>query len=212
MELTRAGLCVTFNVVFFQTLAGGWRMPASFQSNILIGMLKTWQKIKYRPELYSPIDLWKRADMVLICFPDEYEHREAAEEAMRYIVESCPRKHFCVLTTKALPERWLNVELIRLRREDLNVFSLPNSDFIHYIQDKAIDTVIDLWPTFNLSNAYLSRRCGAELRVGFGTEHAPAFYNLLVVPIISGGPLRRRYEAMAETILNLERSEDPRES
>jgi hypothetical protein len=187
-------------------------MAISSQSGVLIGLMKTWQKVRYPAELFSPIDLWRRTEVVLICFPDEYRHREAAEGAVRDIVEACPRKHFFVLTTRALPERWLNVELIRLRSEDLNLFSLPNADFIRYLQDKSIDTVIDLWPTFNLTNAYISRRCGASLRVGFSSEHASAFYNLLVVPVLSEGFLAKQYDAMTETILNLESPEGHRGS
>jgi hypothetical protein len=168
--------------------------------------MKTWQNFRYHTDVYSPLELWEKARVVLICFPDEYQQREAAEETVRCIVEACPEKHFFVLSTRALPERWLNVELIRLRRGDLNLLSLPNATFIKYIQDKGIDTVIDLWPTFNLANAFLSRRCGAALRVGFGSEHADAFYNLVVVPVASEGALRKQYEVMTETILNLERS------
>jgi hypothetical protein len=145
--------------------------------------------------------------VVLICFPDEYHQREAAEVTVRHIAEAFPRKRFFVLTTRALPERWLNVELIRLRQDDLNVLSLPNSNFVRYIQDKGIDTVIDLWPTFNLANAFLSRRCGARLRIGFGNEHASAFYNLMVVPVASENSIHRQYEVMTETVLNLERPE-----
>jgi len=185
-------------------------MPDSSQSNILISLMKFWQKIKYHQDLYSPVELWKQGRVVLICFPEMYQEREAAEHTVRSIVEACPQKRFCVLSTKALPERWLNVELLRLRKEDLNLFSLPNSAFIKYLQDKKIDTVIDLWPTFNLANACLSRRSGADLRVCFGTEHAPAFYNLLVVPGAPGQSLLRQYQVMAETILNLERSEAKR--
>ncbi len=185
-------------------------MALSAQSNMFIGLMKAWQKIKYPAELYSPIDLWKRTEAVLVCFPDEYQHREAAEKTVRDIAEACPGKHFFVLTTRALPERWLNVELIRLRKEDLGLFSLPNAEFIKYLQNKSIDTIIDLWPTFNVSNAYLSRRCGASLRIGFGSEHASSFYNLLVVPVLSEGFLAKQYDAMTETILNLEISEGSR--
>jgi hypothetical protein len=182
-------------------------MSSSSHNNILIALMKLWQKIKFHQELISPIELWKRAHVVLICFPEEYREREAAAPALRSIVDACPHKRFCVLTTRALSDRWLNVELLRLRKEDLNLFALPSSAFIKYIQDKAIDTVIDLWPAFNLANACLSRRCGASLRVCFGNEHASAFYNLLVVPAAPEGSLTRRYEALTETILNLERSE-----
>ena len=185
-------------------------MAISAQSGMFIGLMKAWQKIKYPAELYSPIELWQRARVVLVCFPDEYQHREAAEETVRYIAEACPHKHFFVLTTRALPERWLNVELIRLRKEDLGLFSLPNAEFLKYLQEKSIDTVIDLWPTFNLTNAYISRRCGAALRIGFGSEHASSFYNLLVVPVLSEGFLAKQYDAMTETILNLQGSEGHR--
>jgi len=182
-------------------------MRISSQSGILIALTKYWQKVKYHSELFSPIELWKNSQVVLICFPDEYQDRAVAEPAMRAIVEACPRKRFYVLSTKALPERWVNVELLRLRQEDLNFLSLPNGDFTKYIQEKCVGTFIDMWPTFNLANAYLSRRCGANLRVGFGSEHAPVFYNLLIVPDRSQELPGRLYQTMAETILNLERSE-----
>jgi hypothetical protein len=185
-------------------------MDVSAQNSVLIGLMKTWQRIKYPSQLFSPIDLWQRTKTVLVCFPDEYQQREAAELTVRDIVEAYPQKHFYILTTRALPERWLNVELIRLRKEDLNLFSLPNTDFIKYLQDKSIDTMIDLWPTFNLTNAYIGRRCGAPLRIGFGSEHASAFYNLLVVPVLSEGFLAKQYDAMTETILNLEGNEGHR--
>lgn len=185
-------------------------MAISAQSGMFIGLMKAWQRIKYPPKLFSPIDIWQQTREVLICFPDEYHHREAAEVTVRDIAEACPQKHFFILTTRALPERWLNVELIRLRQEDLGLFSLPNAEFLKYLHDKSIDTVIDLWPTFNLTNAYISRRCGAALRIGFGSEHASSFYNLLVVPVLSEGFLDKQYDAMTETILNLEGSEGHR--
>jgi len=185
-------------------------MAISAQSGMFIGLMKAWQKIKYPPKLFSPIDLWRQTRAVLICFPDEYSHREAAEATVRDIAEACPHKHFFILTTRALPERWLNVELIRMRDEDLGLFSLPNTEFLSYLEEKSIDTVIDLWPTFNLINAYISRRCGAALRIGFGSEHASSFYNLLVVPVLSEGFLNRQYDAMTETILNLQGSEGHR--
>ncbi|MCK4271972.1 hypothetical protein KAX22_04950 [bacterium] len=182
-------------------------MRLSSQSSLLIALMKLWQKVKFRPDMISHADMWRLARVVLICFPEDYRERQAAELAVRSIVEACPRKRFCVLTTKVLPERWLNVELIRLRKDDLNLFSMPNSTFIKYIQEKTIDAVIDLWPSFNLTNACLSRRSGAALRVCFGGEHASAFYNLLVVPTSSDEYLTRKYEIMVETILNLERFE-----
>jgi hypothetical protein len=115
------------------------------------------------------------------------------------------------LTTKALPERWLNVELVRLRRNDLNLFSLPNSEFIRYIQYKRIEVAIDLWSSFNLTNAWVCLRSGARLRMSFDNQHAPAFFNLLVVTQGQGSFLSRQYEAMVEMILNLERSGNERE-
>jgi hypothetical protein len=148
---------------------------------LLISLMKLWQKVQFRPPMFSATDLWRRARTVLICFPEEYRERLAAEPAVRSIVEAFPKKRFFILTTKALPERWLNAELIQLRGCDLNMFSLPNSDFC--------------------------RRSGAALRVGFGGEHAPSFYNLMIVPRAPEESLPRQYKTMAETILNLERSE-----
>lgn len=174
---------------------------------LLISLMKLWQRVQFRPPMFSATDLWRRARTVLICFPEDYRERLAAEPAVRRIVEAFPKKRFFILTTKALPERWLNAELIHLRGSDLNMFSLPNSDFIRFIQDKAVDVAIDLWPSFNLTNASVCRRSGAALRVGFGGEHAPSFYNLMIVPKGPEESLPRQYEAMAETILNLERSE-----
>lgn len=176
-------------------------------NRFLIALMKLRQKVKSQPAIVSAAQLWKRARVILICFPDEYRERVAAEPAVRSIVEAYPQKRFFILTTKALAERWLNVELIRIRKGDLNLFSLPSSEFTRYMQDKAIDVAIDLWPSFNLTNAYLCGCSGATLRVSFGNQHAPAFYNLLVIPRGPEGSLSRGYEVMVETVLNLERSE-----
>ena len=174
---------------------------------LLISLMKLWQRVQFRPPMFSATDLWRRARIVLICFPEEYRDRLAAEPAVRSIVEAFPAKRFFILTTKALPERWLNAELIQLRGCDLNIFSLPNSDFIKFIQDKAVDVAIDLWPSFSLTNASVCRRSCASLRVGFGGEHAASFYNLMIIPRAPEESLPKQFEAMAETILNLERSE-----
>jgi hypothetical protein len=176
------------------------------QNRLLIDLMKFWQRVKFQPTMVSAAKQWQQARVVLICFPEEYEARQVAEEAVRAIVEACPRKRFCILTTKALPQRWLNVELVRLRGNDLNLFSLPSGEFIRYIQYKRIQVAIDLWPSFNLTNAWVCRRSGARLRMSFDNEHAPAFFNLLVVTQGREVRLSRQYEAMVEMILNLERS------
>lgn len=181
-------------------------MHLSPHNRLLIHLMKLWQRVKSQQDMISAAELWGRAQVILICFPDEYRERMAAEPAVRSIVEACPQKHFCVLTTRALPQRWRNVELIRLRENDLNLLSMPNSSFIRYLRDKTIDVAIDLCPSFNLTTAWLCQGSGATLRVGFGSEHAPAFFNLLVVPRGPEGSLFRRYDVMVETILNLERS------
>ena len=175
-------------------------------NKVLISLMKLRQRARSQPDMISAVELWRRAKIVLICFPDEYQDRQAAEPALRTIVEAYPQKRFCILTTKVLPQRWLNVELVRLRRNDLNLFSLPNSEYIRYIQYKRIDAAIDLWPPFNLTTACLCQGSGAPLRIGFSSQHAPSFYNLLVVPSGSERALVRRYDVMVETILNLERS------
>jgi hypothetical protein len=181
-------------------------MRVASHNRVLISLMKLRQRVRSQPDMISATELWRRAKIVLICFPDEYEDRQAAEPALRAIVEACPGKRFCVLTTKALPQRWLNVELVRLKRDDLNLFSMPNSEFMRYIQYKRIDVAIDLWPPFNLTTACLCQGSGASLRVGFSSEHAAVFYNLLVVPSGSQGSAVRRYDVIVDTILNLEGS------
>ncbi len=182
-------------------------MPLFHSDRFFIGVVKFWQKLKSQPEMVSAAELWRGARAILICFPDEYQARQAAEPAVRSIVEAYPHKRFYVLTERALPERWLNVELVHLRKGDLNLFSMPSREFIRYIQYKRIDVAIDLWPSFHLTNACLCRRCGAILRVSFDSPHASTFFNMLIVPEGPQEPLGKRYEVMMETILNLQRSE-----
>ncbi len=81
-----------------------------------------------------------------------------------------------VETMRMLPR----AHFIRILEEDLTPMFLPRKTLINRIHERQYDAAIDLSVDLVLPSAYIVKKSGARIRIGFNRESADLFYNFLI--------------------------------
>lgn len=141
--------------------------------------------------------------------------KESAQEAWRFVKAlGLPPEQ---VTPVVLPGEvtYVPAEYVRLLRrlegEDVGRLGLPKADFAEAIWSEQPDIAFCLAPDFDLAAAYLVGASPARLRVGFHSDEAEAFYDLMIAPSTSVASaftaLRATLHRIEPPVLALERSE-----
>ena len=96
-----------------------------------------------------------------------------------------------------------NYEVVPLKKEDLGWLGLPKVSYIKNLENFGFDISLDLDLSKNFTNAYLSFKSKAEVRMGVQGKIGVPFYNLeLIIPshILY---LDQQYDSMIKTLKNL---------
>ena len=85
----------------------------------------------------------------------------------------------------------------RLEADDLGRLGLPKAEFAEAVWGELPDLAFCLTPAFDLAAAYLVGASRAQLRVGFHSEEAEPFFDLMVAP---GASIASAFSALHGTL------------
>lgn len=150
-----------------------------------------------RPWNPSPV-----ARRVLVVLP---AGEEAAKEAWRFVKSlGLPPKQVSPVVLSGevtyVPAEYVRF-LQRLEGEEVGRLGLPKADFVGKIWGEHPDVAFCLAPEFDLAAAYLVGASSARLRIGFHSEEAEPFFDVMIAPSASIGSA---FAALRETLRRIE--------
>ena len=120
---------------------------------------------------------------VLLCLPEDPNQFRIARYVFKGILESPVSKRITVILHESVDEDFRldsNVRKIVIKNENLGFWKVPKSSWVTAQGFSTYDLVVDLNTNYHLYAAYLSKKLGDGLIIGFAWEGAEEFYNVLL--------------------------------
>lgn len=148
---------------------------------------------------------------VLLCLPEDPNQFRIARYVFKGILESPVSKRITVILHENVDEDFRlesNVRKIVIKKENLGFWKIPKSSWIKEQGFSTYDLVVDLNTDYHLYAAYLSRKLGDGLIIGFAWEGAEEFYNVLLEMKTDNSSLENIYRTIRDEYTNLIPLED----
>lgn len=128
----------------------------------------------------------------------------AAQEAWRFVKSlGLPPKQVTPVVRSGevtyVPAEYVRY-LRRLNGDELGRLGLPNAEFAEQVWNEHPDLAFSLVPEFDLPSAYLVGASPAQLRVGFFSEEAEPFFDLMIAP---GASVASAFASLRDTLRRL---------
>jgi hypothetical protein len=192
----------------FWALNGIAEMVKSIKINPLVKkILIWWNKLLFKPAVFSFAEKISGAENVLMCLPAKIESFASAKDHLTIFADIFQNKKIFLFLPLIGGEAFLSdlkrYVVICPQKEDLKIFSLPGRKFIQRMKGYRFEIVLDLDLENNFLNSYLCLKSGAEVRIGLKAKTGPPFYNLQLT--LSKERLFQKdlYVGMAETLKSL---------
>ena len=148
---------------------------------------------------------------VLLCLPEDRNQFRIARYVFKGILESSVSKRVTVILHENVNEDFRldsNVRKIVIKKRDLGFWKVPKSSWIKEQGFSTYDLVVDLNTNYHLYAAYLSRKLGDGLIIGFAWDGAEEFYNVLLEMKAVNSSLENIYRTIRDEYTNLIPLED----
>lgn len=148
---------------------------------------------------------------VLLCLPEDHNQFRIARYVFKGILESSVSKRVTVILHENVNEDFRldsNVRKIVIKKGDLGFWKVPKSSWIKKQGFSTYDLVVDLNTNYHLYAAYLSRKLGNGLIIGFAWDGAEEFYNVLLEMKSDNSSLENIYRTIRDEYTNLIPLED----
>ena len=148
---------------------------------------------------------------VLLCLPEDRNQFRIARYVFKGILESSVSKRVTVILHENVNEDFRldsNVRKIVIKKGDLGFWKVPKSSWIKEQGFSTYDLVVDLNTNYHLYAAYLSRKLGNGLIIGFAWDGAEEFYNVLLEMKADNSSLENIYRTIRDEYTNLIPLED----
>ena len=140
-------------------------LPYRWQQAIALWKLKRYQALSSRSE-----------PLVLIILPEEFQSSKF-RQALRAPAEHAGRRVHWVIMGAAQSDV---VQLDHTLVNEVTWYGLPADKYVQMLREKRPEIVIDLHSDFSLPSAFLVAATGAPWRIGFYSEEAEPFFNVLI--------------------------------
>ena len=148
---------------------------------------------------------------VLLCLPEDRNQFRIARYVFKGVLESPVSKRITVILHENVDEDFRldsNVRKIVIKKRDLGFWKVPKSSWIKEQGFSTYDLVVDLNTNYHLYAAYLSRKLGEGLIIGFAWDGAEEFYNVLIEMKAVNSSLENIYRTIRDEYTNLIPLED----
>lgn len=148
---------------------------------------------------------------VLLCLPEDRNQFRIARYVFKGVLESPVSKRITVILHENVDEDFRldsNVRKIVIKKRDLGFWKVPKSSWIKEQGFSTYDLVVDLNTNYHLYAAYLSRKLGDGLIIGFAWDGAEEFYNVLLEMKAVNSSLENIYRTIRDEYTNLIPLED----
>jgi len=148
---------------------------------------------------------------VLLCLPEDRNQFRIARYVFKGILESPVSKRITVILHENVDEDFrldTNVRKIVIKKRDLGFWKVPKSSWIKEQGFSTYDLVVDLNTNYHLYAAYLSKKLGDGLIIGFAWDGAEEFYNVLLEMKADNSSLENIYRTIRDEYTNLIPLED----
>ena len=148
---------------------------------------------------------------VLLCLPEDRNQFRIARYVFKGVLESPVSKRITVILHENVDEDFRldsNVRKIVIKKRDMGFWKVPKSSWIKKQGFSTYDLVVDLNTNYHLYAAYLSRKLGDGLIIGFAWDGAEEFYNVLLEMKAVNSSLENIYRTIRDEYTNLIPLED----
>ena len=148
---------------------------------------------------------------VLLCLPEDRNQFRIARYVFKGVLESPVSKRITVILHENVDEDFRldsNVRKIVIKEENMGFWKVPKSSWIKKQGFSTYDLVVDLNTNYHLYAAYLSRKLGDGLIIGFAWDGAEEFYNVLLEMKADNSSLENIYRTIRDEYTNLIPLED----
>lgn len=143
---------------------------------------------------------------VLLCLPEDRNQFRIARYVFKGVLESPVSKRITVILHENVDEDFRldsNVRKIVIKKRDMGFWKVPKSSWIKKQGFSTYDLVVDLNTNYHLYAAYLSRKLGDGLIIGFAWDGAEEFYNVLLEMKADNSSLENIYRTIRDEYTNL---------
>lgn len=143
---------------------------------------------------------------VLLCLPEDPNQFRIARYVFKGILESPVSKRITVILHESVDEDFRldsNVRKMVIKKENLGFWKIPKSSWIKEQGFSTYDLVVDLNTDYHLYAAYLSKKLGDGLIIGFAWDGAEEFYNVLLEMKTDNSSLENIYRTIRDEYTNL---------
>jgi len=165
---------------------------------------------KDRPQLSIGRSI-EESSGVLLCMPEDSGQFRIARYVFKAILESPVSKRVTILLPASVEKDFRlnsNARKIVIKETDLGFWKIPKSEWIKKQGFSTYDLVVDLNTNYRLYTAYLSKKFGDGLVIGFAWDGAEEFYNVLLEMKSTKSSLENTYRTIRDEYTNLIPLED----
>lgn len=124
------------------------------------------------------------ATSILFLLPESPENIRTARHFLKSIKHSIPDdkeiRYLCNIAVKSEYDSIIEDNLHTYSEDYLTRWGLPQISFVDLLFQDEYDAVADLHAHFNPVTAFLVLRSGAGLRIGFNSEEADHYFNIVL--------------------------------
>ena len=143
---------------------------------------------------------------VLLCLPEDGGQFRIARYVFKGILESAVSNRITLIMHENVEADFLissNARKIVIKNTDLGFWKIPKSSWIKDQAFSTYDLVVDLNTNYRLYAAYLSKKLGDGLIIGFAWDGAEEFYNVLLEMKGVKSSLENIYRTIRDEYTNL---------
>ncbi len=148
---------------------------------------------------------------ILLCFPEARSQFRVARYVFKGVLESPVSKRITVILHEKVESDFrldTDARKIVIKEENLGFWKIPKSQWIIEQGFSTYDLVVDLNINYRLYAAYLSKKFGEHLIIGFAWDGAEDFYNVILEMKAAKSSLENIYRTIRDEYTNLIPLED----
>lgn len=153
----------------------------------------------------------EKSSGVLLCLPEDRKQFRIARYVFKGVLESPISNRITVLMHESVEADYRiksNARKIVIKETDLGFWKIPKPSWIIKQGFSTYDLIVDLNTNYHLYAAYLSKKLGDGLIIGFAWEGADEFYNVLLAMNTTNSSLENTYRTIRDEYTNLIPLED----